>query len=84
MHEVPVDKTERGTKWPVDWPQRLQTPPYWLNSSQMGIYGKSAPEDFATDYKHWKRVANDTYITGLGITWSNVRNVMDMRAVYGG
>ncbi|KAJ6413191.1 hypothetical protein OIU84_006068 [Salix udensis] len=36
MHRVPVSKTERGAKWPEEWPQRLQTPPYWLNSSQMG------------------------------------------------
>nr|ALA99947.1 DUF248-1 [Populus tomentosa]ALA99959.1 DUF248-1 [Populus tomentosa] len=84
MHRVPVSKTERGAKWPEDWPQRLQTPPYWLNSSQMGIYGKPAPQDFATDYEHWKHVVSNSYMKALGISWSNVRNVMDMRAVYGG
>ncbi|KAM1529185.1 hypothetical protein ACFX1Z_018422 [Malus domestica] len=84
MHRVPTDKSERGTKWPEKWPSRLQTPPYWLNSSQMGIYGKPAPQDFSTDYEHWKRVISNTYMKSLGINWSNVRNCMDMRAVYGG
>ncbi|KAL6274031.1 hypothetical protein ACE6H2_024723 [Prunus campanulata] len=84
MHQAPIDKSERGTQWPEKWPSRLQTPPYWLNSSQMGIYGKPAPQDFARDYEHWKRVINNTYMKSLGINWSNVRNVMDMRAVYGG
>lgn len=52
MHQAPIDKSERGTQWPEKWPSRLQTPPYWLNSSQMGIYGKPAPQDFARDYEH--------------------------------
>ncbi|XP_050367453.1 probable methyltransferase PMT27 [Argentina anserina] len=84
MHRVPVDTSERGTQWPDNWPNRLQTPPYWLNSSQMGIYGKPAPQDFARDYEHWKRVINNSYMKSLGINWSGVRNVMDMRSVYGG
>ncbi|GLT82697.1 hypothetical protein SLE2022_010550 [Rubroshorea leprosula] len=84
MHRVPVDKAERGTSWPMNWPQRLKKPPYWLNSSQMGIYGKPAPQDFATDYEHWKGVVSNLYMSGLGIDWSEVRNIMDMRAVYGG
>ncbi|KAH7519966.1 hypothetical protein FEM48_Zijuj08G0093500 [Ziziphus jujuba var. spinosa] len=84
MHRVPVEEAERGTHWPEEWPSRLQTPPYWLNSSQLGIYGKPAPQDFEADYKHWKRVVKDSYMARLGISWSNVRNVMDMRAVYGG
>ncbi|KAL5754537.1 hypothetical protein ACOSP7_022757 [Xanthoceras sorbifolium] len=84
LHRLAVSDEERGTRWPEEWPRRLQTPPYWLNKSQMGIYGKPAPEDFAQDYKHWKRVVGDTYMSGLGISWSDVRSVMDMRAVYGG
>ncbi|KAL6993485.1 hypothetical protein U1Q18_011601 [Sarracenia purpurea var. burkii] len=84
MHRLPVDKRERGSQWPDNWPRRLQTPPYWLNKSQMGIYGKPAPDDFVTDYEHWKRVVSKMYLKGLGISWDNVRNVMDMRAVYGG
>ncbi|KAJ9703615.1 hypothetical protein PVL29_005086 [Vitis rotundifolia] len=84
MHRAPVDGAERGTQWPAEWPRRLQVPPYWLNKAQMGIYGRPAPDDFASDYEHWKRVVNKSYLNGLGISWSNVRNVMDMRAVYGG
>ncbi|KAJ6405400.1 hypothetical protein OIU84_013371 [Salix udensis] len=56
MHEVPVDVSVRGSRWPEQWPKRLEKPPYWLNS-QVGVYG---------------------------INWTSVRNIMDMRAVYGG
>ncbi|XP_073293461.1 probable methyltransferase PMT27 [Primulina huaijiensis] len=84
MHRVPIEKDKRGSQWPKEWPKRLQIPPYWLNKSQMGIYGKPAPDDFASDYEHWKKVVTKSYMSGLGISWSNVRNVMDMRAVYGG
>ncbi|TXG59744.1 hypothetical protein EZV62_014317 [Acer yangbiense] len=84
LHRLAVNSDERGTSWPEQWPLRLQTPPYWLNKSQMGIYGKPAPDDFSQDYKHWTRVVSTTYMSGLGISWSDVRSVMDMRAVYGG
>ncbi|KAL2348562.1 hypothetical protein Fmac_002562 [Flemingia macrophylla] len=82
IHKVPVDKTERGAKWPEAWPSRLQKTPYWLNNSQIGIYGKPAPQDFASDNERWKSVVDE--LSNIGITWSSVRNVMDMRAVYGG
>ncbi|KAK8587557.1 hypothetical protein V6N13_086537 [Hibiscus sabdariffa] len=84
MHRVPINQAERGSRWPANWPNRLQKAPYWLNRSQMGIYGKPAPQDFTKDYEHWTRVVSKLYMSGLGISWSNVRNVMDMRAVYGG
>ncbi|KAK1297121.1 putative methyltransferase PMT27 [Acorus calamus] len=84
MHRVPVDGAERGSQWPEEWSNRLRQPPYWLNSSEIGIYGKPAPADFTADYEHWKRVVSKSYLSGLGISWSKVRNVMDMRAVYGG
>ncbi|XP_057966060.1 probable methyltransferase PMT26 [Malania oleifera] len=84
MHKVPVDASERGSVWPEQWPARLEKVPYWLKSSQLGVYGKAAPEDFISDYKHWKRVVTKSYLTGMGISWSSVRNVMDMRSVYGG
>lgn len=63
---------------------RVERPPYWLKSSETGVYGKPAPEDFQADYEHWKRVISNSYMEGLGIDWSAVRNVMDMKAVYGG
>ncbi|XP_021301189.1 probable methyltransferase PMT26 [Herrania umbratica] len=84
MHRVPVEASERGSQWPEQWPARLEKSPYWLLSSQVGVYGKAAPEDFVADHEHWKRVVTKSYINGMGINWSSVRNVMDMRAVYGG
>ncbi|KAG6405905.1 hypothetical protein SASPL_133499 [Salvia splendens] len=84
MHKIPVASSERGSQWPEQWPARLQKAPYWLSSSEVGVYGRPAPEDFVSDYKHWKRVVKNSYLQGLGIDWPNVRNVMDMRAVYGG
>ncbi|BFG40524.1 hypothetical protein CerSpe_267980 [Prunus speciosa] len=83
MHKVPEDVLNRGSQWPPKWPLRLEKPPYWLKS-QLDVDGKSAPEDFISDYKHWKKVVSETYLNGMGINWSSVRNVMDMRAVYGG
>lgn len=83
MHRLPVKASERGSRWPEQWPLRLKKPPYWFNS-QAGIYGKGAPEDFSSDYEHWKNVVSHSYLNGMGITWSSVRNIMDMRAVYGG
>ncbi|KAL7246045.1 hypothetical protein ACSBR2_001218 [Camellia fascicularis] len=84
IHKVPVGASERGSQWPEQWPLRAESVPYWLKSSQVGVYGKTAPEDFSNDYKHWKHVVSKSYLSGLGINWSSVRNVMDMRAVYGG
>jgi SAM-dependent methyltransferase len=83
LHKVPVDESQRGSQWPEQWPLRLEKPPYWL-SSQAGVYRKGALEDFNADYKHWKNVVSHSYLNGMGIDWSSVRNVMDMRAVYGG
>ncbi|XP_057490455.1 probable methyltransferase PMT24 [Actinidia eriantha] len=84
INKVPVGTSERGFQWPEQWPLRAEKAPYWLKSSQVGVYGKAAPEDFSSDYEHWKHVVSKSYLTGLGINWSSVRNVMDMRAVYGG
>ncbi|KAG9150811.1 hypothetical protein Leryth_002963 [Lithospermum erythrorhizon] len=84
IHKIPVSESARGSQWPEMWPARVAKTPYWLSSSQTGVYGKPAPEDFAADNKHWKRVVEKSYLKGMGINWSTVRNVMDMRAVYGG
>lgn len=84
LHKVPTGDGERGTVWPEDWPLRLEKAPFWLNNMQVGIYGKQAAIDFTSDTDHWKRVVTKSYLTGLGINWSAVRNVMDMKAVYGG
>ncbi|KAL4361422.1 hypothetical protein GQ457_04G034300 [Hibiscus cannabinus] len=84
MHKVPVDTSKRGSKWPEQWPERLEKPPYWLSSSQVGVYGKAVPEDFTADMVYWKQVVTKSYRKSMGIDWSSVRNVMDMRALYGG
>ncbi|XP_052135318.1 probable methyltransferase PMT26 [Oryza glaberrima] len=84
MHWVPTDPSVRGSWWPERWPERMEKTPYWLNSSQVGVYGKPAPEDFVADQEHWRKVVRNSYLTGMGIDWKTVRNVMDMRAVYGG
>ncbi|RWR84745.1 putative methyltransferase PMT26 [Cinnamomum micranthum f. kanehirae] len=84
IHRVPVGAGERGSQWPQQWPLRLEKSPYWLNTSQVGVYGKTAPEDFMADYEHWKHVVSKSYLSGMGINWSTVRNVMDMRSIYGG
>ncbi|XP_020572743.1 probable methyltransferase PMT26 isoform X2 [Phalaenopsis equestris] len=84
MHRLPVHPVLRGFGWPDKWPSRLERAPYWLDKAQVGIYGKPAPEDFQTDFQHWKRVVSKSYLNGIGINWSTVRNIMDMRSVYGG
>ncbi|KAI7736629.1 hypothetical protein M8C21_025714 [Ambrosia artemisiifolia] len=84
MHNNPIGDIERGSKWPEEWPARVQTPPYWLTKSQRGIYGKPFPNDFKADYDYWKQVVSKSYMSDLGLNWTNVRNVMDMNAVYGG
>lgn len=84
MHRVPVHAAERGARWPPPWPDRLAAAPYWLSENQTGVYGKPAPADFAADGEHWRSVVHNSYRNGMGIDWKNVRNVMDMRAVYGG
>ncbi|GJY88686.1 probable methyltransferase PMT26 [Tanacetum coccineum] len=42
-------------------PLRAEKAPLLLLSSQVGVYGKPAPEDFSADFKHWKRVVNKSY-----------------------
>ncbi|KAK7262905.1 hypothetical protein RJT34_30486 [Clitoria ternatea] len=79
MHRLPSDEAERGTRWPEPWPRRLHEAPYWLNNLQ---FGKQASQDFATDNERWKNIVDE--LSNFGVTWSNVRNAMDMRATYGG
>jgi len=83
MHKVTEDSSKRGAVWPNMWPERVETAPEWLDS-QEGVYGKPAPEDFTADQEKWKTIVSKSYLHDMGIDWSNVRNVMDMRAVYGG
>ena len=78
MHKLPVGN-ERGTKWPEAWPQRLQKVPEWLKDMQGG---EQLSQDFAADNERWKNVIDE--LSNIGVSWSHVRNIMDMRASYGG
>ena len=63
-HKVPVDTLKRGSQWSELWPARLDKTPYWLTSSQVGVYGRAAPGDFTAGYEHWKRVVVKSYLMG--------------------
>lgn len=76
LQRVPHEDEERGNEWPEEWPSRLEKVPYWLK--------KDVHDSFISDTEHWKRVVSKSYLVGMGIDWSAVRNVMDMKAVYGG
>ncbi|XP_021760919.1 probable methyltransferase PMT24 [Chenopodium quinoa] len=80
IHKVAKDSSECGAQWPAPWPSRLEKPPYWLEGSTAG----NSPKDFTDDHNHWKHEITNTYMNGIGIDWSLVRNVMDMNASYGG
>ncbi|KAJ1701736.1 hypothetical protein LUZ63_001515 [Rhynchospora breviuscula] len=75
LHRVPAAIEERGSDWPAEWPNRLFTFPDWLGDLQGRLHA---------DQDHWKAVVEKSYLNGLGIDWSTIRNVMDMKAVYGG
>ncbi|CAK9213095.1 unnamed protein product [Sphagnum troendelagicum] len=83
IHKIPIGEGSRS-EWPVDWPLRVDTPPLLLSNSSKGIYGKPAVEDYEFDTDHWKHVIQKSYLEGVGVDWSTVRNVMDMKAGYGG
>ncbi|KAH7299744.1 hypothetical protein KP509_24G027000 [Ceratopteris richardii] len=83
IHKLPEGEDPRGKEWPQEWPLRLTTAPTWLGNER-GLYGRPAAADFRSDTEHWQRVVTKSYRNELGIDWSSVRNVMDMKAVYGG
>ncbi|XP_009801649.1 probable methyltransferase PMT28 [Nicotiana sylvestris] len=74
LHRIPESIEQRGTEWPEEWPKRLETFPDWMNNR----------EKLIADSEHWNAVVNNSYLVGLGIDWSNIRNVMDMKAINGG
>ncbi|KAL3682379.1 hypothetical protein R1sor_000401 [Riccia sorocarpa] len=84
LHRIPTGEGIRGTEWPAEWPARVEASPKWLKSVPKGIFGKPAAEEFVTDSNHWRNVVEDSYLTKVGITWSHIRNVIDMNAGYGG
>ncbi|KAH7447140.1 hypothetical protein KP509_01G093300 [Ceratopteris richardii] len=82
IHRIPNEE-DHGGKWPQEWPLRLTEAPAWL-SSHKGVYDKTAASDFVADTDRWQRAVQKSYLGGLGIEWKDVRNVMDMRASFGG
>lgn len=74
LHAIPSSIEQRGSEWPDEWPKRLDSFPDWLNDK----------EKLIADNNHWRSIVEKSYIPGMGIDWSNIRNVMDMKAIYGG
>ncbi|KAI5434032.1 probable methyltransferase PMT23 [Lathyrus oleraceus] len=75
---LPVDGKGKPQSWPMPWPQRLTSKPPSLN------HDSDAIDEFNQDSKHWSQLVSDVYDNGLSISWSSVRNVMDMNAGYAG
>ncbi|KAG5543207.1 hypothetical protein RHGRI_016082 [Rhododendron griersonianum] len=74
LHSIPSSIEQRGTEWPEQWPKRLETYPDWMNNK----------EKLIADTLHWKAIVDKSYLAGMDIDWSNIRNVMDMKAINGG
>ncbi|CAI0383043.1 unnamed protein product [Linum tenue] len=74
LHTIPLSIEQRGTEWPEDWPKRLETYPEWMSNKERLI----------ADSSHWKAIVDKSYLAGIGIDWSSIRNVMDMKAIHGG
>ncbi|KAJ7960159.1 S-adenosyl-L-methionine-dependent methyltransferases superfamily protein [Quillaja saponaria] len=64
------------------WPARLQTPPDRLQSIQMDAY-ISRKELFKAESKYWNEIIA-SYVRSLHWKKIRLRNVMDMRAGFGG
>ncbi|WCJ35174.1 S-adenosyl-L-methionine-dependent methyltransferases superfamily protein [Euphorbia peplus] len=74
LHVIPSSIEQHGTEWPEEWPARLETYPDWMNNK----------EKITADTNHWKAIVEKSYLTGIGIDWSKIHNIMDMKAVFGG
>lgn len=74
LHTVPESIEQHGTEWPAEWPKRLHTFPEWMNNK----------EKIIADSEHWRSIVNKSYLVGMDIDWSTIRNVMDMKAISGG
>ncbi|XP_050212638.1 probable methyltransferase PMT28 [Mercurialis annua] len=74
LHTIPSSIEQQGTEWPEEWPKRLETYPDWMNNKDKLI----------ADTNHWRAIVEKSYLSGIGIDWSNIRNVMDMKSINGG
>ncbi|KAH6782617.1 S-adenosyl-L-methionine-dependent methyltransferases superfamily protein, partial [Perilla frutescens var. frutescens] len=66
----------------TDWPARLHTPPERLFSIQMDA-DKSRKELYKADSRYRNDIVRG-YVGAFHLNEMNLRNVMDMKAVYGG
>lgn len=64
------------------WPERLWNPPARLQTIQIDAY-ISRRELFRAESKYWKEIVKG-FVHILGWNKFNLRNVLDMRAGYGG
>ncbi|KAI3793316.1 hypothetical protein L1987_35933 [Smallanthus sonchifolius] len=66
----------------TNWPERLNNPPQRLQSIKLDAY-VSRNDLFKAESKYWKEII-DSYVRVLRWGTFKLRNVMDMRAGYGG
>lgn len=66
----------------TDWPARLQTPPNRLQSIKLDAF-ISRKELFKAESKYWNEII-ESYVRALRWKKMRLRNVMDMRAGFGG
>ncbi|CAH1438590.1 unnamed protein product [Lactuca virosa] len=66
----------------TDWPDRLNNPPARLQSLKLDAY-VSRNDLFKAESKYWKEII-ESYVRALRWNTYKLRNVMDMRAGYGG
>ncbi|KAI3519964.1 hypothetical protein L1887_09184 [Cichorium endivia] len=64
------------------WPERLNNPPERLQNIKLDAY-MSRKDLFKAESKYWKEII-DSYVRALRWNTYKLRNVMDMRAGYGG
>ncbi|XP_057862936.2 probable methyltransferase PMT23 isoform X2 [Cryptomeria japonica] len=82
LHKIPTITSIHGSMWPPKWPLRLEEEPFWLKSMPQSTDGSA--RDFHKDTIYWRHAVQNQYLHGLGIDWSFIRNVMDMKSGYGG
>ncbi|XP_015877447.2 probable methyltransferase PMT23 [Ziziphus jujuba] len=77
ISQLPTDSEGNLLRWPMPWPQRL-------NSQPPSLSGGETVQTFYKDTKYWSALVPDVYLDGLSVNWSSVRNIMDMNAGFGG
>ncbi|XP_030487041.2 probable methyltransferase PMT23 [Cannabis sativa] len=77
LSPIPVDNKGKLLSGPLPWPNRLTSRPVSLSSEQ------DTAQKFEEDTMVWSALVTEVYLVDLPISWSSVRNVMDMNAGYG-